>query len=181
MEPPEGEIRRGFGGGRSGESEGGFGGGGGGGPAGRLNLLLSCASWRDDSWADRLPRLLEPMGVWSVRARSAREAEHVIRIVPVHIAVVDLGLPFDDEVGAGRSADEAGTRILELLRRLADPPPTVIVKAPRTHRDDARHLNAALRCGAFAVVDRTAIDLEQMLEVLRRCLRRFYHDRWPGP
>src|SRR6185503_14369303 len=63
---------------------------------GRLNLLISYASWRVDSWADRLPFLLNPMGVHSVRARSARQAEQVIRTIPVHIAVVDLGLPLDE-------------------------------------------------------------------------------------
>lgn len=159
---------------------------------GRLNLLISYASWRHDSWADRLPCLLEPMGIHSVRARSAREAEKVIRTLPVHIAVVDMGLPLEtpspdssgDPAEARRANtcdnEEAGPRLLELLRRLESPPPTVIVKSHRTHRDDCRHLSAALRCGAFAVVDRSAADLERMLDVLRRCLSRFYQDRWPG-
>ncbi len=158
---------------------------------GRLNLLISYGSWRHDSWADRLPCLLEPMGIHSVRARSAREAEKVIRTLPVHIAVVDMGLPLDEPSADSRTttdgvrsanltdAEEAGPRLLELLRRLDSPPPTVIVKSPRTHRDDCRHVSAALRCGAFAVVDRSAADLERMLDILRRCLARFYQDRWP--
>ncbi|MGE3107190.1 MAG: hypothetical protein AB7G11_02825 [Phycisphaerales bacterium] len=155
---------------------------------GRLNLLISYGSWRHDSWADRLPCLLEPMGIRSVRARSAREAEKVIRTLPVHIAVVDMGLPLDepgpdatDRPAKPIESEEAGPRLLELLRRLDSPPPTVIVKSARTHRDDCRHVSAALRCGAFAVVDRSAADLERMLDVLRRCLARFYQDRWPGP
>ncbi len=188
------------GGGASGDSASDAGAGAPGGPGGRLNLLLSCASWRVDSWADRLPFLLEPMGVHSVRARSAKQAERVIRTVTVHIAVVDLGLPMDEpdvrggaegggELGSNRvreggtggaGAEEAGPRILELLKRLDSPPPTVIVKGSCTQRDETRNLAAALRSGAFAVVDRSAVDLEQMLEVLRRCLRRFYQDRWPG-
>ncbi|MBC7835143.1 MAG: hypothetical protein H7Y88_08580 [Phycisphaerales bacterium] len=150
-------------------------------PGGRLNLLLSCASWRD-SWADRIPQLLEPMGVSSLRARSAREAERTIRSVPVHIAIVDLGIPLDQDAGsspASPPAEEAGPRILELLRRLECPPPTVVVKGPRTTRDNTRSLSVALRCDAFAVVDRAAADLELMLEVLRRVLRRHYQDRWP--
>jgi len=152
---------------------------------GRLNLLLSCATWRHDSWADRLPRLLEPMGIHSVRARSAKEAEQVIRNVPVHIAIVDMGLPLDESKPDGEGhrqlgSEESGPRILELLKRLSSPPPTVIVKSHRGHRDECRHLNAALRCGVFAVVDRSTIDVEPMLKILQRCLLRFYQDQWPG-
>ncbi len=168
----------------SGDASGGGEGGveAGGQPLIRLNLLLSCASWRADSWADRLPCLLEPMGIHSVRARSARQAERVIRTVPVHIAVVDLGLPLDESQQSGPSGpgEESGPRILELLARLEAPPPTVVVKGPRSGRDNNREMAAALRSGAFAVVDRAGVDVEQMLEVLRRCLHRFYHGRWPG-
>lgn len=153
----------------------GSGAGSGAGPC-RLNLLLSCASWRsDDQWAASLPRLLEPIGVASLHARSAREAERVIRTQPVHIAVVDLALPVDE---AGPA--EGGPRVLELLARMESPPPTVVVKSPRTLRDEQRELTAALRWGAFAVVDRCAADLEQMLQVMHRLLDRFYAGRWPG-
>jgi hypothetical protein len=151
------------------------GGGGGSGPSGRLSLLLSCASWKDNTWADALPRLLEPMGVASVRAHSAKEAEQVIRLSPVHIAVVDLGLPLDASAN-----DESGSRVLELLMRLQAPPPTVVIRSNRTSRDTQRDLSAALRWGAFAVVDRTAADLEMMLQVMQRCLCRFYANRWPS-
>ncbi len=145
-------------------------------PGGRLNLLLSCATWRDDTWADRLPHLLQPMGISSVRATTARHAERVIRTTPIHIAVVDLGLPLDEPADA---AEEAGTRVLDLLARLSDPVPTVVVQSPRTQRDGRRSMAAALNCGAFAVVDRSAADLEFMLGVMRRCLDRFYGSRWP--
>ncbi len=150
-------------------------------PGGRLNLLLSCASWRNESWADRLPRLLEPLGIRSVRARTGREAERTIRTLRVHIAVVDLGLPLDESPRDDQPAPEAGPRILELLRRLEAPPPTVVIKGPRPIRDDVRHLSAALRFDAFAVVDRSAADVEQMLKIFQRCLSRFYQDRWPAP
>lgn len=149
-------------------------------PSGRLNLLLSYAGWQTDSWADRLPRLLEPMGVCSLRASSGKEASEVIKVSSVHIAVVDLGLPLDNT--AQSDTEEAGSRLLDLLSRLPQPPPTVVVKRSRTHRDDCREMNAALRCGAFAVIDRPrdSHDLELLLEVLRRCLRRHYEGRWPG-
>ncbi len=147
--------------------------------AGRLNLLLSCAGWQQDPWVDRLPRLLEPMGVIAHRAQTGGEAKRVIESTPIHIAVVDLGLPLD----ATSSTDhEGGPRLLELLARLACPPPTVVVKRSRSLRDDVREIGAALRAGAFAVVERprSVTDLEVMLEVLRRCLHRHYHGRWPG-
>ncbi len=125
------------------------------------------------------------MGVHSLRARTAREAERAIRNNPVHIAIVDLGLPLDaaHSTPAGASTnqgEEAGPRVLELLRRLDSPPPTVVVQQSRSSRDASRHMSAALRCDAFAVVDRAAADVELMLKVLQRCLQRFYQGRWPG-
>lgn len=146
----------------------------------RLNLLLSWGGWQNESWADRLPALLEPMGVHSLRVRTAREAERAIRTNPVHIAVVDLGLPLDASSSTPAPAEEAGPRVLELLRRLDSPPPTVVVQQARSARDANRHMSAALRCDAFAVVDRAAADVELMLKVLQRCMQRFYHGRWPG-
>ena len=150
---------------------------------GRLNLLLSCGGWQADPWVERLPPLLEPMGVRSLRATSAREAGELIRRTPVHVAVVDLGLPLDAARGEARtSAEEAGPRLLEILRRLDAPPPTVVVKRGRTSRDDQREMSAALRAGAFAIIDRPRGpgDLERVLEVLRRVLVRYYAGRWPG-
>lgn len=117
------------------------------------------------------------MGVNSLKAETARQAERVIRTTPVHIAVVDLGLPLD----AQRTCDEAGARVLELLRRLDAPPPTVIVSSPSSAREQSRDIAAALRVGAFAVVDRRSANAEFMLKVLQRALERFYQGRWPSP
>ncbi len=130
---------------------------------------------------ERLPRLLEPMGIQSLRAQSGAEATRVIRATQIHIAVVDLGLPLDGS-GVGASGEEGGARLLELLLRLTEPPPVVVVKRPCSRRDEAREINEALRLGAFAVMDRPrgAADLNVMLEVLRRCLDRHYKGRWPG-
>lgn len=146
------------------------------GQPGRLNVLLSWGGWRTDSWADRVACLLEPMGVQSHKAATARQAEHVIRSVPVHIAVVDLGLPLDEH----QAADECGARVLELLRRLHNPPPTVIVSSPSTLRGQSRDMAAALRADAFAVVDRRSADVECMLKVLQRAMERFYRGQWPS-
>ncbi len=147
----------------------------------RLNLLLSYAGWQQESWVDRVPLMLEPLGVRSLHAGTGREASRLIDQNPIHIAVVDLGLPFD-EVPESAGATEAGPRLLEMLGRLEQPPPTVVVKRRRSQREDCREINAALRAGAFAVIDRpyTQSDLEGLLEVLRRCLGRYYQGRWPG-
>lgn len=153
---------------------------------GRLNLLLSYAGWSRDSWADRLPVMLEPMGVTSFRATCGREAADVIRTTPIHIAVVDLGLPLEPEASDASDREpelsEGGPRLLELLARMSEPVPVVAIKRGRTHRDDARDIAAALRLGAFAVMDRphdmTGINV--MLEVLKRCLSKRYDGRWPG-
>lgn len=155
-----------------------------GGGGARLNLLLSYAGWQPDPLISRLPTLLQPMGIRSLTASTGREASSVIQANRVHIALVDLALPLDK----ARSIDEApefaegGPRLLELLARLDEPPPVVAVKRSRSARDDARDIAAALRLGAFAVVDRpeTTGDLNMILDVLRRCLARFYKGRWPG-
>ncbi|CAN5859974.1 hypothetical protein BH11PLA1_BH11PLA1_18240 [soil metagenome] len=120
------------------------------------------------------------MGVQAHHAGSAREAERVIRTHAIHIAVIDLSIPLDAP-RAGVAPESGGPRVLDLLARLEAPPPTVVVKAPRTHRDQQREMQTALRCGAFAVVDRAGADLETMLKVMQACLARFYQGRWPGP
>ncbi len=146
---------------------------------GRLNLLLSYAGWRPEPWVDRLPRLLEPMGIRSLTAGCGREASQVISQNPIHIAVVDLGMPLEQ---TRPETANAGCRLLEVLRRLDSPPPTVVVKRPQSSRDEQRELTAALRAGAFAVIDRPheSGDLELLLEVLRRVLARHYAGSWPG-
>ncbi len=165
-------------------------------PAGdRLGLLIGYAGWRDDSWADRLPTLLEPMGITAYRATSGQQASQIINASPIHIAVVDLGLPLEDlppgPPPSETSLKEGGPRLLEMLRRLSQPPHTVVIKRRRGARDEQREVAAALRLGAFAVIDppgpaeakasttpRTG-ELEVMLEVLRRILYRHYQGRWP--
>jgi len=153
----------------------------GGSGGGRLNLLLTNAGWEPDPWVDRLPKMLEPMGIRSIQARSGMEAGEVIREHPVHIAVVDLGLPLESNRPGPSGGASAGAKILEILRRMERPPPTVVVRHDQATRQMQREMAAALRMGAFAVVDRPRAqrDLELLLEVLRRCLTRHYGGRWP--
>ncbi len=118
------------------------------------------------------------MGVASWRVRSGREATRLLQTTSVHIALVDLALPLEDnEVAPG--VPEGGPRLLELLGRMPTPPPTVVVKQPRTQREDARTLTSALVAGAFAVIERP-VNIETALEVMRRILCRYYEGRWPG-
>ncbi len=150
--------------------------------ASRLHLLLSYAGWQPDPWVERLPRLLDPMGIISHRAQTGKQASDLIRSTPIHVAVVDLGLPLDDrDTPTADEFTEGGPRLLELLSRLSSPPPVLAVKRSRSHRDDSRDIAAALRWGAFAVLDRPhdAHGLNVMLEVLRRCLVRKYGGCWP--
>ncbi len=145
-------------------------------PASRLNLLLSYGARQEGSVIEQLPRLLTPMGIYSIRVTTGEGAAKVICDFPIHIAVVDLMIPLVPD----SPARPGGARILQLLRRLEQPPPTVVVR-PRQPitRDSTRELADALREGAFAVLDRP-IQLETMLEVMRRILCRHYADEWPA-
>ncbi len=145
----------------------------------RLNMLLSDASYHTDSWAERLPTLLGPMGIQAHRAGSGQQASQLIETMTIHVAMVDLGLPL--EACDPMQAREGGCRLLDILSRLANRPPTVAIISARTPRDEARQLSVALRHGVFAVINRprTAGDVETLLEVLRRCVTRHYRGQWP--
>jgi CheY-like chemotaxis protein len=154
----------------------------------RLNLLLSIPLWRQGTAVEQLPPLLSPMGIQVIRASSGEEAADFIRQFIVHIAVVDLSIPLQ-RVASAQSGDASpavpdsssgGPRILQLLRRLDQPPPVVVIRPPQPAvRESARTLTEALREGAFAVLDQP-VHLESMLEVMRRIVRRHYADCWPA-
>jgi CheY-like chemotaxis protein len=142
----------------------------------RLNLLLSCGGWNDSPSAEHVACLLEPLGISSVTAASGEEAAEIIRTLAIHIALIDWAIPLQ---ASRSSAEPGGGRILQLLRRLDQPPPTVVIRPPQpATRENVRSLHEALREGAFAVIDRP-IRLETVLEVMRRILRRHYQDHWP--
>lgn len=147
---------------------------------GRLSLLVTAGGWAGgwrENFAEQLPRLLEPLGIDCHRCRSGVEATEFLRRAAVHIAIVDLSIPMDP--AEARSAP-AGPRVLQLLRRLDQPPPTVVVRPPQPNsRESARGLADALRDGAFCVMD-GPVRLESLLEVLRRVVRRHYRDHWPA-
>jgi len=139
----------------------------------RLQLMLSYGGWEQENFADQLPRLLEPMGIDCLKVDSADEATTVLKTAPIHIAVIDLRIPLDRQ-----GVEPAGPRVLQLLRRIETPPPTVVVR-PRqaTLRGSTRGLSTALREGAYTVMD-GPVQIEPMLDVLRRIIRRHYADHW---
>ena len=142
----------------------------------RLNLLLTCSSWRDNSPIQQLPSLLGPFGIRTLTAKNGEEAVRMIEKSAIHIAIVDLGIPLVDRAANQRPG---GERVLQILRRLQPQPPTIVIR-PRqaSARENARSLARSLHEGAFTVVDRPAV-LETLLDALHRALRRHYADRWP--
>jgi len=116
------------------------------------------------------------MGVHCLEARTGSEAEDVLRRERIHVAVVDVSVPMTDGV---LGAEASGSRILQILRRLDQPPPTVVVRpAQPSQREATRSLQALLAEGAFAVLDRP-FPVESLLETLRRILQRHYAGTWP--
>ncbi len=143
----------------------------------RLNLLLTCGSWRQDTMVRQLPRLLEPFGIRSLKAETGEEALQMIDEQDIHIAIVDLAIPLKQGEGLRRAG---GERVLQLLRRMTPQPPTIVIR-PRqsTARENARSLARSLQEGAFTVVDRPAM-LETLLDALHRAMKRHYAGRWPA-
>ena len=145
-------------------------------PQERLNLLLTCGSWRDDSPIRQLPQLLGPFGIRSLTAKNGEEAVQMIESSDIHIAIVDLAIPISENSLDRRPG---GERVLQLLRRLHPKPPTIVIRPQQaSHRENARGLARSLQEGAFTVVDRPAV-LETLLDALHRVLRRHYANRWP--
>jgi CheY-like chemotaxis protein len=156
--------------------------GGSSGKARELNLLLTYGGWREHAFADQLPLILNRFGIRCYRAESGDEASEVIRREQVHIAVIDLSIPMHPTRSAPRSAAavSAGPRVLQLLRRLEQPPPTIVVRPRQADpSESARTLADALRDGAATVLD-DPVGIETMLQALERVVRRHYKDHWPA-
>ena len=143
----------------------------------RLNLLLTCGSWRDDATVRQLPRLLNPIGIHSLNAETGEEAVKMIAECDIHIAIVDLAIPLKR---GSTNRKPGGEKVLQLLRRLNPQPPTIVIR-PRqsTTRENARSLARSLHEGAFTVVDRPTM-IETLLDALRRALKKHYANQWPA-
>ncbi len=143
----------------------------------RLNVLVTD---RGERWAVQLPRLLEPQGVQALRATSYDQAIQLIEATPIHVAVVDMYLDTDPEARPTAERLPGGLKLLQIIRRIKDRPPAVMVVRSRhfNPRIDDFVLAEALKLNAFSVLDQP-VDLEQMLIVLRRALERYYDGGWP--
>ena len=160
-------------------------------PNPRFNVLLT--EDREHSvghWTRQLPRLLEPQGVKAYVARSGREAVDMVNDLEIHAALIDLATPQDDPQLPGVTGSTPGLAsggggaqglwLLEVIRRLPQRPPVVVVNSRAIARIQAqRFLNDALRLGAFSVVNRPS-DIEDMLNVIRRLIDRQYEGAWPS-
>ncbi len=156
-------------------------------PSARFNVLLT--EDRDHApghWTRQLPRLLQPQGVQAYVARTGKEAVALVNDVEIHAALIDLATPQDDPrnmTGSSKGVapgDAQGLWVLEVLRRLPNRPPVVVVNSRAIARGEAqRCLNQALRLGAFTVVNRPS-DIEDMLNVIRRLIDRQYEGAWPA-
>jgi CheY-like chemotaxis protein len=142
----------------------------------RLNVLLTDV---EEPWSQQLPRLLEPQGVRAIRVHSVDQALRVLEQEQIHAVLVDMALPL--EAGSSTVGAPGGLKLLRVLRRLTPSPPAVVVRGRLfdTRLDD-RLLSEALKLDAFSVLDEP-VQLEQLLQVMRRLLERFYGGFWPSP
>ena len=134
----------------------------------RFTVLLAN---EQEAWHDNVRRLLEPQGVQTIRARSGREALHLIESQPVHVAVLDAQMP---QLG--------GLQVVKLLHELrksdrlkAPPPPAILVANDLT----SHLLREALMMHVFSVLSKP-VDLNVLLDALARVIRRHYESRWPS-
>ncbi len=146
----------------------------------RLNVLLTeDRPQATEHWTVQLSRLLEPQGVASYLVRSGDEALELTQRVEIHAAVIDLNTPRSAGMNFAHAAGELW--LIELLRRLPNRPPIVLVRSPAFSRSDVDRLLAhALRLGAFSVLNKP-LDLERILAVFQRLLDRRYQGSWPLP
>lgn len=143
----------------------------------RLNVLLTEA---DEPWSRQLPRLLEPQGVRTICVTTVNQAVRAMEHEPIHAAVVDIALPMHQTVAMSGTMETGGLKLLRVIRRMHPAPPTVVVRGRYfDRRTDDRLLTEALKLEAFSVLDQP-VQLEQLLETLRRLLQRHYGGQWPA-
>jgi len=150
----------------------------------RFNVLLTEDRPRAAAhWTEQFARLLEPQGVRAIIAPTAHRALELAESEDIHAAVIDLAVPYGESTHApraGRSpAEPSGFWLVELLRRLPQQPPVVILRTPAFSQKQAQqHLQQALRLGAFSVLSKP-VHIEEILAVFQRVVERQYRGAWP--
>lgn len=154
-------------------------------PTGRFNVLLT--EDRDHlpgHWTRQLPRLLQPQGVRAFVAHTAEQAVEMTTEFSIHAALIDLttpraNLPDGHDVAHPDYSGGGGLWLLEVMRRTQPAPPIVVVNSTiQTPNQAQRFLNKALQLGAFSVVNRP-VELEALLDIIHRLLKRHHHGQWP--
>ena len=84
------------------------------------------------------------------------------------------GLPIPVRFADGQAGD-AGTRENRAAKLQAAPGPTVILVTPT---QDVTVLQAALSCEAFSVMHEP-VDLNLLLDLMARAMKRFHDNQWP--
>ena len=151
----------------------------------RFNVLLTEDRPRtgDHHWTGQFARLLEPQGVRAIIAPTAHRALEFAESEDIHAAVIDLAVPYGEPARAARAgrspAEPSGFWLVELIRRLPQQPPIVILRTPAFSQKQAQqHLQQALKLGAFSVLSKP-VHIEQILAVFQRVVERQYRGAWP--
>ncbi len=154
-------------------------------------------------WYRTVSQVLSPMGVQTFEATTGQEAVAVIERHPIHLAVVDTQLPGVNGLGVARliqkmqqhaAARESSFRIqVNMTSRQAGQSkqvqvrfeqhqvvsPTVILLTPQgVTVNNSQMLQEALGFGVFSVLSQP-VQLEMVLDVMARAMRRFYENQWP--
>lgn len=143
-------------------------------------LLTEDRARTDDHWTRQLPALLRPMGVDALIASTGQQALDLIQHDPIHAAIIDLATPKAAQTGNAQAAAGGGIWLMQVLQRLPNRPPVVVVNSNSySQRQVQRLLNQALELGAFSVVNRP-VRLDALLATFQRLFERAYNNTWPN-
>ncbi len=142
-------------------------------------LLTEDRARTDDHWTRQLPALLRPMGVDALIASTGQQALDLIQNDPIHAAIIDLATPKAPATGSTPTAAGGGIWLMQVLQRLPNRPPVVVVNSNSySQRQVQRLLNQALELGAFSVINRP-VRLDALLSTFQRLVERAYNNTWP--
>lgn len=145
----------------------------------RFRVLLTEDRARpDEHWTRQVPPLLGPLGVQAEIATDSRQALTILESTPIHAAVIDLNTPAPND--GSTSADAGGLWLLQVIQRLPNTPPVVVVNSHSySQKQSGRMLNQALDLGAFSVVN-WPVQIDTLLSTFQRLIERAYNNNWPN-